>query len=34
MLDYVEHLTRDATRVAPAFRDRLRAIGFDDRGIL
>ncbi len=34
MLEYVEQITRDATRVSPAFHDRLRAEGFDDRGIL
>ena len=34
MLDYVSQLTRDATRVTPAHHERLRAVGFDDRGIL
>ena len=34
MLEYVEQLTKDATRISPAFHDRLRAAGFDDRGIL
>ena len=34
MLDYAVQLTRDATRVTPADLDRLRAAGFDDRGIL
>jgi alkylhydroperoxidase family enzyme len=34
MLEYVEQLTRDATRITPAFHDRLRAVGYDDRGIL
>ena len=34
MLEYVEQITRDATRISPAFHDRLRAEGFDDRGIL
>jgi alkylhydroperoxidase family enzyme len=34
MLDYVALLTRDATLVTPAHHDRLRAVGFDDRGIL
>jgi alkylhydroperoxidase family enzyme len=34
MLEYVEAITRDATTIAPAFHDRLRAVGFDDRGIL
>jgi uncharacterized peroxidase-related enzyme len=34
MLDYVVQLTKDATRIGPEFHDRLRAAGFDDRGIL
>ncbi len=34
MLEYVEQITRDATRISPAFHARLRAVGFDDRGIL
>jgi alkylhydroperoxidase family enzyme len=34
MLDYVLQLTRDATRITPAHHERLRAAGFDDRGIL
>ena len=34
MLDYVAQLTRDATRITPAYHERLRAVGFDDRGIL
>ena len=34
MLEYVEQITRDATRIQPEFHDRLRAEGFDDRGIL
>ena len=34
MLEYVEQLTRDATRITPAHHARLRAVGFDDRGIL
>jgi uncharacterized peroxidase-related enzyme len=34
MLEYVEKITRDATRVAREDHDRLRAAGFDDRGIL
>jgi alkylhydroperoxidase family enzyme len=34
MLEYAEQITRDATRVTPEFHDRLRAVGFDDRGIL
>ncbi|HEV2670518.1 MAG TPA: hypothetical protein VGU74_05455 [Gemmatimonadales bacterium] len=34
MLDYVVQLTRDATRIGPQYHQRLRAVGFDDRGIL
>ena len=34
MLDYVTQLTKDATRITPAHHERLRAAGFDDRGIL
>ena len=34
MLDYVTLLTRDATQVTRADHERLRAAGFDDRGIL
>ena len=34
MLDYVVQLTRDATRIGPSYHERLRAVGFDDRGIL
>ena len=34
MLEYVEQITRDATQIGPEFHDRLRAAGFDDRGIL
>ena len=34
MLDYVTEVTRDATRVTPGHHERLRAAGFDDRGIL
>ena len=34
MLDYVGVLTKDATRVTPSHHKRLRAAGFDDRGIL
>ncbi len=34
MVDYVVQITKDATRVSPAQHDRLRAVGFDDRGIL
>jgi uncharacterized peroxidase-related enzyme len=34
MLDYVVKMTKDATRVSPADHEALRAVGFDDRGIL
>jgi uncharacterized peroxidase-related enzyme len=34
MLDYVVKLTNDATKVSPDDHVRLRAAGFDDRGIL
>jgi uncharacterized peroxidase-related enzyme len=34
MLEHVEQLTLDATKIGPADLDRLRAVGFDDRAIL
>jgi alkylhydroperoxidase family enzyme len=34
MLEYVEQITRDATRITPEHHAGLRAVGFDDRGIL
>ncbi len=34
MLDYVVKLTKDATKCSPEDHTRLRAVGFDDRGIL
>ena len=34
MVEYVVQLTEDATRITPAHHERLRAAGFDDRGIL
>ena len=34
MLDYAAQLTRDATRIGREHHERLRAVGFDDRGIL
>jgi len=34
MLDFVIQLTRDATRISPLDHERLRGVGFDDRGIL
>ncbi len=34
MLDYAVKLTKDATKCSPADHAKLRAAGFDDRGIL
>jgi len=34
MLEYVVKLTRDATQCSPKDHAKLRAVGFDDRGIL
>ena len=34
MVEYVIQLTRDATKLSPAHHERLREVGFDDRGIL
>ncbi|MGH9902638.1 MAG: carboxymuconolactone decarboxylase family protein [Pyrinomonadaceae bacterium] len=34
MLDYVAQLTKDATRIGRDDHERLRAVGFDDKGIL
>ena len=34
MLAYVEKITRDATQVSREDHERLRAAGFDDKGIL
>jgi uncharacterized peroxidase-related enzyme len=34
MLDYVIKVTKDATKVWKDDHERLRAVGFDDRGIL
>jgi uncharacterized peroxidase-related enzyme len=34
MLDYTVKLTKDATKVSPDDHAKLRAVGFDDRGIL
>jgi uncharacterized peroxidase-related enzyme len=34
MLEYVETLTRDATRIGRDDLDKLRAAGFDDKAIL
>jgi uncharacterized peroxidase-related enzyme len=34
MCDYVVKLTKDAVQCSPQDLDRLRAVGFDDKGIL
>ena len=34
MLDYVAQLTRDATGISREDHERLRAVGFEDQGIL
>jgi uncharacterized peroxidase-related enzyme len=34
MLEYVVKLTRDAVQCGPEDHNKLRAVGFDDRGIL
>ena len=34
MLDYVIKLTKDATKVWKSDHEKLRSVGFDDRGIL
>ncbi|HUN62095.1 MAG TPA: hypothetical protein VMU53_08900 [Candidatus Sulfotelmatobacter sp.] len=34
MLEYVVRLTKDATQCSPEDHKKLRAVGFDDRGIL
>jgi uncharacterized peroxidase-related enzyme len=34
MLDYVVQLTKDAVKITPAYHERLRAAGFDDKAIL
>ena len=34
MLEYVVKVTRDATQCSPEDHKKLRAVGFDDRGIL
>ena len=34
MLDFVVQLTRDATRISRSDHERLRSVGFDDKGIL
>ena len=34
MLDYVVQITKDATKIDRTYHERLREVGFDDRGIL
>ena len=34
MLDFVTQLTRDATRITRSDHDKLKNVGFDDRGIV
>ncbi len=34
MLDFVAQLTKDATRITREDHERLRKVGFDDKGIL
>jgi len=34
MLDYVVKITMDATKVGPVEHDKMRVVGFDDRGIM
>ena len=34
MLDFVTQLSRDATLISKSDHERLREVGFDDRGIL
>lgn len=34
MVEYVVKITKDATQCGPADHEKLRAVGFDDRGIL
>ena len=34
MLDYVVKITQDATKCSPKDHEALRAVGFDDKGIL
>lgn len=34
MLDYVSQITRDATRIGREHHEQLRAVDFDDQGIL
>jgi uncharacterized peroxidase-related enzyme len=34
MVEYVVQMTKDATKISPAYHARLREVGFDDKGIL
>ena len=34
MCDFVVQLTKDATKITPTHHEKLRAVGFDDKGIL
>lgn len=34
MCEYIIQLTKDSTKIHPGYHERLRAAGFDDRGIL
>ncbi|MET0752800.1 MAG: peroxidase [Pyrinomonadaceae bacterium] len=34
MCDYVVQLTKDATKIHPAYHEKLRSVGFDDTAIL
>ena len=34
MVEYVVKLTKDAAKVSPADHEKLREVGFDDKGIL
>ena len=34
MLDFVTQVTRDATRISQSDHEKLKTVGFDDRGIL
>ena len=34
MLDFVTQVTRDPTRITQADHEKLKEVGFDDRGIL
>jgi uncharacterized peroxidase-related enzyme len=34
MMEYADQITRDAVKIGPEHHARLRAVGFDDRGIL